>query len=597
MAFDLSSAKPASQGFDLSTAKVADEPKEQSWGDVALNAVKNTPKSAANFVGGIAHAVAHPIDTMENLSNVIVGGIQNALPDKVNSYMAGINEKLSPGSAELGDIAQQKASQVGQFYKDRYGSVAGVKNAISNDPVGVLSDASTVLTGGGSAVSKLPVIGKVGETAATVGNALNPINLVAKGVSGASNATGLSDAIQNFPEKWMQKAIKPDRKDVLSGDAAIAVKTMLDEGISPNKGGMDKLHQKINDLNDQIATKIASSNASIDKNDVLKTLDNIKQKFTNQVTPMDDLTIINKVADEFANHPYFKNIENKGELLKATLEDIKAAKVNALQDAGKFKTFAAQQKNLAEGGNIKVSPTPENQPYINVGSAGKSVVSPSAYPVEGYPRISDKYTHNAERVPEGEQAASDAIDIYNARKAQEANATQDLTNWESTKDKLPVQTAQEMKQGTYKILSKKYGQLGSADVESQKGLARGLKEGIAEAVPEVAGLNAQESKLITTLNVVEKKALIDANKNPMGLALLAHNPAGWAAFIADRSATFKALAARMVNNINSKASNIKELMNNSSIKPDIMANSLYQLSRANEQNTKDSSVKKLMNSN
>lgn len=112
---------------------------------------------------------------------------------------------------------------------------------------------------------------------------------------------------------------------------------------------------------------------------------------------------------------------------------------------------------------------------------------------------------------------------------------------------MPVQAAQDLKQGTYRVLAKKYGQMGSAETEAQKALARGLKEEIADAVPEVAGLNAQESKLITTLNVAERRALMELNKNPVGLAALAQSPASWAAFMADRSALFKSLAARMLN--------------------------------------------------
>lgn len=111
----------------------------------------------------------------------------------------------------------------------------------------------------------------------------------------------------------------------------------------------------------------------------------------------------------------------------------------------------------------------------------------------------------------------------------------------------PVQQAQELKQGTYGVLAKKYGQLGSAETEAQKALARGLKEQISQSVPEVAPLNAQESKLIDTLKVTERRALMDANKNPMGLAALANNPASWAMFMADKSALFKSLVARSLN--------------------------------------------------
>lgn len=112
---------------------------------------------------------------------------------------------------------------------------------------------------------------------------------------------------------------------------------------------------------------------------------------------------------------------------------------------------------------------------------------------------------------------------------------------------IPVQLAQKLKTGTYRQIADKYGQLGTAETEAQKGIARGLKEGVADAVPEVAGLNTEESKLISTLNVVERRALLDLNKNPLNLAFLTHSPTAFAAYMADKSALFKSLAARMLN--------------------------------------------------
>lgn len=112
---------------------------------------------------------------------------------------------------------------------------------------------------------------------------------------------------------------------------------------------------------------------------------------------------------------------------------------------------------------------------------------------------------------------------------------------------IPVAGAQALKQGTYRVLAKKYGQMGNADVEAQKALARGLKDEIAEAVPGISALNREESKLLATLSVAERRALMEMNKNPMGLAALAHSPASWAMFMADKSALFKSLAARSLN--------------------------------------------------
>ena len=113
---------------------------------------------------------------------------------------------------------------------------------------------------------------------------------------------------------------------------------------------------------------------------------------------------------------------------------------------------------------------------------------------------------------------------------------------------IPVALAQELKQGTYKSVGgKAYGELKGTEIEAQKALARGLKDEIAQAVPGVGRLNAMESEALNALNVVERRALMDANKNPMGLSLLAANPKAWAAFMADTSALFKSLAARLVN--------------------------------------------------
>lgn len=112
---------------------------------------------------------------------------------------------------------------------------------------------------------------------------------------------------------------------------------------------------------------------------------------------------------------------------------------------------------------------------------------------------------------------------------------------------IPIQGAQQLKQGTYKVLSKKYGQMGSADTEAQKAIARGLKDQIAAAVPEVSGLNAQQAEYLRALGVIERRALMEANKNPLGLSALAPTPTGLAAFMADRSALLKSMAARGVN--------------------------------------------------
>lgn len=82
---------------------------------------------------------------------------------------------------------------------------------------------------------------------------------------------------------------------------------------------------------------------------------------------------------------------------------------------------------------------------------------------------------------------------------------------------IPASTAQAMKQGTYQQIRKSYGQLSNATVESQKALARGIKEELASQIPEIGGLNARESKLIGLDTVLERAVRRIDNQQLMGL--------------------------------------------------------------------------------
>ena len=75
-----------------------------------------------------------------------------------------------------------------------------------------------------------------------------------------------------------------------------------------------------------------------------------------------------------------------------------------------------------------------------------------------------------------------------------------------------------MKQGTYRSLGNRaYGELKGATVESQKALARGLKEELANQYPELKDLNATDSRLINLHKALEKAVVRGSNKEPLGI--------------------------------------------------------------------------------
>ena len=77
--------------------------------------------------------------------------------------------------------------------------------------------------------------------------------------------------------------------------------------------------------------------------------------------------------------------------------------------------------------------------------------------------------------------------------------------------------AQAMKQGTYRVLAGKYGEQGSASVEAQKALARGLKEEISAQFPEINNLNAAESRLLDLQPVLERAVNRISNHQAIGI--------------------------------------------------------------------------------
>ncbi len=83
---------------------------------------------------------------------------------------------------------------------------------------------------------------------------------------------------------------------------------------------------------------------------------------------------------------------------------------------------------------------------------------------------------------------------------------------------IPLDEAQALKQGTYRVLGgKAYGEQGSATIEAQKALARGLKEEIANQFPEIQGLNERESNLLDLQPALERAVNRIGNHQLLGI--------------------------------------------------------------------------------
>lgn len=374
------------------------------------------------------------------------------------------------------------------------------------------------------------------------------------GLFGAGAGKAAGAAVQPLMESGartlMQSALKPlATMDAVKKERAIT--TMLENNARVNQTGISELLTKESTLAAKEKELVSQSDAVINLPDALKPIEDLRSKFMRQSLPNSDVGTIDAAKKEFLSHPLLQNL-NKTELdLERRIADKNASMISAMQDAGRFRTFEAQQGNLAKGGDVNLSSLqPVNEPYINVGATGGRALSPSAYPVSGEVRAPARYTENAQRVPEGSSAYQTALKVAEQRKAERDFLQRQLDAYRKTEGAgVPVQLAQELKQGTYARLGDKAysGELKSAEAESGKALARGWREQIEKVVPEVAPINKERSDLINAIKVATRREAIEGNKNPMGLSMLAHSPQVALLMMADRSATVRSALANYMH--------------------------------------------------
>lgn len=189
---------------------------ERSWLDTAGEAVQNIPSSGVEFVKGIAEAVTSPIETAGSLLDLAAGSLNRAMPAPVRNFINRLD--TDPAATKR---AVQTAQQVGGFYKQRYGSEEALKRSIAKDPVGVVADLSTLLSGGagvvragGKAVAKVapsvaPKATRVANAMTRAAEATNPLNVL------TVPATKVAKAIERAPVK-AQKFISPKQTAALA---------------------------------------------------------------------------------------------------------------------------------------------------------------------------------------------------------------------------------------------------------------------------------------------------------------------------------------------------------------------------------------------
>ena len=529
MGFDLASAQPIQPslgGFDLSTATPIELGRQnvQAESDRSVGGfVGNVVKSGANLIGGIGHAVMHPLETTKGILDVGAGALQNVLPKSVVDTVNKI-DTLFNADPEAAKRAVQAADAMGGVYKEKYGSWDKIKNTLYTDPVDAAADLSTILGLGGGALKTFAGAAKVAgapEMAANVAKAITPVETMANVTNPLSAVTGripftntsvlgAAAGLSGKTLDWLSQMTDPKSAALLKmteGQAPAVIEAIrnnpgLVEGYNPSVAerasglGLTKLaaaerETKPYASTNVLANDIANREAIVNKLAVDPSLIGKIEQIPTAITTAEEI----RNATAKKNYGSIENVKVSGisdvELAKMQLAQAEASKGAALRDWGKFATEEAQQRNLSAGGVI-----PEN-----LGGTGN--VSPSAYPVPGYPRIGPQYTENAARIPEYAGAAKEAMAIADQR-GQQARYLQNALD--SLKEKVGADKSLQSMLGKPSMQAAVSDALKSAqETNSYFPAAAGEKFSVA---------NLQRIKESLDANIAAAKASVNAGKRP-----------------------------------------------------------------------------------
>ena len=233
-----------------------------AWSDVGSQAVGNFISSA----GKAAYGMVEPFlpENWEKTGQA-VKGIGQGLYSKAQGVAAdyGLAQPQNPEDKERNEAS---VNAIGDYYKNRYGSMAGFQHALAEDPAGVLMDASVPLTLGESALAKVPgLVGKVAKKG-VLAAATNPLTAPVM----AAKATGLTklpealfQGVTGVSNKSLGEAFNSGREGgILSGDEAF---TGQMRGTAPRTAIVDKVRSAISDIADERSQDYLSGMSSLRK--------------------------------------------------------------------------------------------------------------------------------------------------------------------------------------------------------------------------------------------------------------------------------------------------------------------------------------------
>ncbi len=165
----------------------------------------------------------------------------------------------------------------------------------------------------------------------------------------SSYRLGAPSSLLETPAKaLMQQTVKPAIKDLESGAADRAMRTMLVEGVKPTRSGMEKASEIANNMGRVVKSEIAKSPATVNVVRAAAPLAEVNKSALNQVNPNADLAAVRAAWDEFIKHPL---VRGKTDIPVQTAQALKSGTYRSLAEKyGEVGSASEEaQKAIARG--------------------------------------------------------------------------------------------------------------------------------------------------------------------------------------------------------------------------------------------------------
>jgi len=149
---------------------------ELTWAETGKQALTNLPRSTYEMGKSMVGAIANYDQTIEGLKQVGRGLMSKA------SGAVGVEQTPDQKAAQ-----EAALDRIIDQYKQTYGSEAGFKRALANDPATILADMSTLISGGATALGKTGITSA--KTASQISKAGSYLDPVANSVRVAKSLT------------------------------------------------------------------------------------------------------------------------------------------------------------------------------------------------------------------------------------------------------------------------------------------------------------------------------------------------------------------------------------------------------------------------